>query len=252
MYGSRDASQIWETCYTDALLNMGFTHGISSPCVFRHDGWGVQVVVHGGDFTALGNDQGLDRYEAEMAKAFEVSMKRILSHDDNDEKRMQVLNKILKVTSKWLLYEPDPRHIELLAQAQGIDGNCNKPVTPGKKPPAPDDLIPGESIDDIINAIRCIPPPYKTKFSDNVATYHIAPYAETFLIHPSKLLLTNFIDMTGKLCDYIHIKHKHDIFTGLDSAAMNLRHAEFRTHFTTQTKLRTRKLRHVLHEHATW
>ena len=60
MYGTRDASQIWEACFTDALLEMRFVQGVASPCVFRHDGWGVHVVVHGDVFTALGNGTGLD------------------------------------------------------------------------------------------------------------------------------------------------------------------------------------------------
>ena len=36
IYGTRDAGAIWEQVYTRALIEMGFTQGISSPCCFVH------------------------------------------------------------------------------------------------------------------------------------------------------------------------------------------------------------------------
>ena len=47
MYGTRDAGAIWEQCYADALVAMGFEQGKASPCCFAHPKWNVQVVVHG-------------------------------------------------------------------------------------------------------------------------------------------------------------------------------------------------------------
>ena len=81
MYGTRDAGAIWEQCYVDCLINLGFKQGIASPCCFRHDGWGISVVVHGDDFTALGTDEGLDLYEAGLAKAFETKVRGRLGLD---------------------------------------------------------------------------------------------------------------------------------------------------------------------------
>ena len=63
MYGTRDAGAIWETCYTDCLVNMGFVQGVASPCCFEHKEWKVSVVVHGDDFTALGTTEGLSKYK---------------------------------------------------------------------------------------------------------------------------------------------------------------------------------------------
>ena len=66
MYGTRDAGAIWESVYTDALLAMGFTQGVASPCCFHHASKEISCVVHGDDFTALGTDDALDYYEAEL------------------------------------------------------------------------------------------------------------------------------------------------------------------------------------------
>ena len=43
--------------------------------VLSHPAWGVSVVVHGDDFTALGTPDGLDKYEQGMAEAFECKLK---------------------------------------------------------------------------------------------------------------------------------------------------------------------------------
>ena len=43
MYGTRDAGAIWEGCYSDALIQMGFRQGVASPCCFFHPDWQVQV-----------------------------------------------------------------------------------------------------------------------------------------------------------------------------------------------------------------
>ena len=62
MYGKKDAGAIWETCYTDCLVGMGFVQVVASSCCFEHKAWKVSVVVHGDYFTALGNANGLSKY----------------------------------------------------------------------------------------------------------------------------------------------------------------------------------------------
>ena len=47
---------------------------------------------------------------------------------------MRVLNRILRVVPEGLLYEPDPRHVELLASSFDFEADeMNAPVTPGQK-----------------------------------------------------------------------------------------------------------------------
>ena len=60
IYGTRDAGAIWESTFTQVLLDLGFTQGTASPCIFRHAKWDVVLAVPGDDFTALGSDKGLD------------------------------------------------------------------------------------------------------------------------------------------------------------------------------------------------
>ena len=58
MDDTEDAGYVWESCDSDALISTGFVQGSASPCGFHHPTWDVQVVVHGDDFTGLGNGGG--------------------------------------------------------------------------------------------------------------------------------------------------------------------------------------------------
>ena len=84
MYGTRDAGAIWESCDASCLTKLGFIQGKASPCCFSHPIWNVNVVVHGDDFTALGNSDGLDKFEKGMTDTFECKIKSRLGTSEND------------------------------------------------------------------------------------------------------------------------------------------------------------------------
>ena len=54
MYGTRDASLNWECEYIRFMNSIGFTTGLSSPCLFYHKSKDIRAVVYGDDFTLLG------------------------------------------------------------------------------------------------------------------------------------------------------------------------------------------------------
>ena len=56
MYGTRDAAQNWECEYVEIMEGIGFRRGQSTPCVFWHKEKGIWAVIHGDDFTLLGNE----------------------------------------------------------------------------------------------------------------------------------------------------------------------------------------------------
>ena len=147
MYGCRDAGAIWENVYSDALVAMGFQQGKASPCCFYHPKWELSCVVHGDDFTCLGVSSSLDLYEAEMKRAFDVKLKGRIGHEDGDEHNMRVLNRIISITKDGLTYEPDPRHVELLARDLNLDLNGKSSGVPGHKIPY-DENKHGQHIED--------------------------------------------------------------------------------------------------------
>jgi hypothetical protein len=189
MYGTRDAGAIWEQCYVDCLVGMGFEQGLGSPCCFYHSGWKVSVVVHGDDFTALGTDDALDRYETGLKKSFECKIRGRLGMDAKDDKEIRLLNRIIRITDQGLLYEADPRHAELLAKSMNLE-QCRQAATPGVKKPFSDDImdLPIDNEPEIIaNVDQRMP---QVKFSDASAeVIHVLPYSETYGLHPSKFVL---------------------------------------------------------------
>ena len=72
-------------------------------------------MVHGDDFTALGTDSMLNKYETALAKCFDIKLRGRVGEDDSDLKEIRMLNRILRVCAEGLRYEADPRHAEMLA-----------------------------------------------------------------------------------------------------------------------------------------
>ena len=75
VYGTRDASKLWEDTYTQALEHSGFTTGMANPCVSYHRARDITIVVHGDNFTALGTDADLDWYEQALQESFEIQLR---------------------------------------------------------------------------------------------------------------------------------------------------------------------------------
>ncbi len=48
------------------MKSVGFNVGKASPCVFRHKGKNVIAVVHGDDFTILGDEVNLDWFREQI------------------------------------------------------------------------------------------------------------------------------------------------------------------------------------------
>ena len=90
-------------------------------------------MVHGDDFTALGTAEGLDKYESAMSQSVGCKLRGRLGEEESDLNEVRVLNRILTVTSNGLMYEADPRHVELLGHSLGPDIKCNSAATPGNQ-----------------------------------------------------------------------------------------------------------------------
>ena len=132
VYGTRDAGAIWEECYASALVDMGFTRGVASPCCFFHSDLRLMVVVHGDDFTCLGPKKNIIHYEDQLASRFEIKRRGHIGESDGCIKEIRILNRILRLTDNGLRYEADPRHAEMLVKALGLD-NASSVLTPGIK-----------------------------------------------------------------------------------------------------------------------
>ena len=135
--GCRDAGHIWEECYRHALISIGFEPGVASACCFYHRERDISVVVHGDDFTALGNDDDLDFYEKGLAGHFELKFRGRIGKGCVGPNEIKILNIFLKLEDFGLVYEAVPRHTDLLAAGFNLQKG-NSVGTPGVKESNPD------------------------------------------------------------------------------------------------------------------
>ena len=135
--GCRDAGHIWEVSYRSALESIGFVTGAASPCCFYHKTRDISVVVHGDVFTALGTDADLDFYEKKLAEHFEIKIRGRIGEGCSGSNKSRMLNRCVELTPEGLIYEADPRHVDLLTDAFNLQ-KSNGVLTPGIKPPDAD------------------------------------------------------------------------------------------------------------------
>ena len=240
MYGTRDAGAIWEQCYVDCLIDLGFQQGIASPCCFKHEKWGVSVVVHGDDFTALGTDESLDLYEAGLQKAFECKICGRLGTDKKDDKEIRILNRIVRITDEGLMYEADPRHVELLAKSLGLQ-DCKPVATPGIKRPFENQIMdpPISQESSTLSPIteRC----RRVSFHKEPKMIATTAYSEVYGIHPSKFVF-------GRGGVMIRLRESDDPYTGVSNEEMKDR----RGILTYDHEARSRVLRKTLLDGCDW
>ena len=241
MYGTRDAGAIWETCYVDCLVGLGFVQGVGSPCCFWHPTWEISVVVHGDDFSALGTDEMLDKYEAGLRKSFECKMRGRLGSEPDDLKEIRMLNRIIRIVPTGLLYEADPRHAELLAKSMGLD-DCKKVATPGVKKAFTEDVMDLPVVDecDGVAAIDVRMPQLRFDL-ENVEIHHVVPYARVYGCHPSKFVFQK----DGRL---LKLLNSDDPNCGVSRKEISAR----RRQRTTDTLARSRILRETLVNGPAW
>ncbi len=65
----------------------------------------MRVVVHGDDFTVLGDKLDLNWLAHSMKQKFELKVKAMLGSDKEDDKTVRILNRIVEWTSDCIEYE---------------------------------------------------------------------------------------------------------------------------------------------------
>eukprot|EP00972_Heterocapsa_arctica_P109931 16186930-Heterocapsa_arctica.AAC.1 len=137
MYGTRKAASKWEDQSSSVLLKTGFSKGEASPCAFFHESRQLRCVVHGDDFTTLGNDTDLDWMKKTLQQAFEVKVRGRLGSGERDVREIRILNRIARCTADGFVWESDPRHAELILQQLGLTSasSLSSPGTGARQQP---------------------------------------------------------------------------------------------------------------------
>ena len=126
MYGIREAAKNWQGCYTSHLESIGFTAGVANPCFFVNHNYKLKTLVHGDDYVTTGSREGLKWMKGELEKKFKIKTS-IIGSEEEDEKELKILNRIIRMTPRGIEYEADLRHAELISEemlvsdSKGVD-----------------------------------------------------------------------------------------------------------------------------------
>ena len=137
MYGTRDASATWQDDYLEHLEANEYIRGACSPAVFRGTGADEACgLVHGDDFAALSDEEGLVRMEAVLGKRYEFKRVGKLGPDAADDKEVGFLNRLLRFTGTaaepHMELEADPKHARSIIEQLGLRG-AKAAATPAVK-----------------------------------------------------------------------------------------------------------------------
>jgi hypothetical protein len=121
LYGFRPAAQAWESHYSSNLEGIGFVRGRASPVSFYNSVTDVSCLVHGDDFTFVGERAALDAIEGKMKSWYELKVKARLGDEEGDDKETDILGRLVRCTKNGFEYEADPRHRKKILEAFGLD-----------------------------------------------------------------------------------------------------------------------------------
>ena len=129
MYGTQDASSVWQETYTKLMDAHGIKNGSAWPAIFGCSERGLRMLVHGDDFFVLGDEEGQKFVERVLAEKFEYRVDGCIGPEAADSSTLTVLNRIIEYdkATGTVKYEADPRHAEMVVKTLGLE--TAKPVT---------------------------------------------------------------------------------------------------------------------------
>ena len=110
MYGTQDASNVWQKTWGEQLQNNNFTLGSSNPSLFCSDL--LKGFCHGDDFTVAAAEQEVERFNRILGEKFEVRQPGLIGHARHLDKELEVLNRTVRIVNDELMeVEADQKHV---------------------------------------------------------------------------------------------------------------------------------------------
>ena len=72
------------------------------------------MVVHGDDFTILGDELELDWFRRAISERYEVKFRGRIGPSESDDKSIRILNRVTTWSDNGISYEADQRHAEII------------------------------------------------------------------------------------------------------------------------------------------
>ena len=132
MYGTRDAAQNWFEQYPGQLRSIGIIQGKATPRVFYHPQRRIRTMVHGDGQLSTGMAKELQWMRECLEKKYQVKT-QILGPNKEHTQQVKILNRVVTWNNnQGLIYEADPRHVELIIIQMELD-QAKAVTIPGTK-----------------------------------------------------------------------------------------------------------------------
>ena len=138
MYGTQDASQIFQKDYQELLKKEGAAFCALCPAIFKMKG--MIGLVHGDDFLVVGNMEELKWFDKVLNDKYTARWESLLGEDNGVKQEMFFLNRLIKYFpdgaggKERLEIEADARHVDLLIRDFGFDEKTKGCDVPEDKP----------------------------------------------------------------------------------------------------------------------
>ena len=83
MYGTQDASALWQDDYTQVLENAIHMKGKASPALFHREPEDCRMLVHQNDFCAVGDQDAMDGFDRVSRQRYELKITGRLTMDNS-------------------------------------------------------------------------------------------------------------------------------------------------------------------------
>ena len=127
MYGTRDASNAWQSDYTELLEEESFVGGVASPAIFYSEAQDLRILIHGDDFGVLGDDEAQDFMEATLGKRYDYKCTGRLGAGGADGSECIFLSRVIRyqgpAEEPTIEIEADQRHVEVALESLWLTGS---------------------------------------------------------------------------------------------------------------------------------
>eukprot|EP00971_Amphidinium_carterae_P349060 6490826-Amphidinium_carterae.1 len=96
MYGTQDASQIWQRDYAKLLGGKQWKQGDSYGALFYETTTQARAVVHGDDFLLRGNNDDVKRMDETLRSRYDCKSGGVLGPDPEDDTEVTYLNRAIR------------------------------------------------------------------------------------------------------------------------------------------------------------
>ena len=131
LYWFRPAAAAWENHYAGKLEEAGFVRGVSTPVSFYHPERDISLVVHGDDFTFVGEQEHLEWVIEQMKSWYQIKVRARLGPEEGDDKQAVLLGRIVRWHEWGISCEADPKYRRRILEALGLGEGSKCLSSPG-------------------------------------------------------------------------------------------------------------------------